>query len=76
MLGAVVDFSQMGLGKILVSDKPSGLEDITALVDQMVSMKKVPLSMVETLRGRLLYAAGHPLRKCTQVGHLADFKGS
>ena len=67
MLGAVVDFSEMGEGRILVRNKPSRLEDIEQLVKTILSMTKVPLSLVDTLRGRLLYASGHTFGKCTQL---------
>ena len=67
MLGAVVDLSEMAAGKILVYNKPSRLEDIAALVKDVTSKRKVPLSLIETLRGRLLYAAGHTFGRCTQL---------
>ena len=39
-------------------NKPSRLDDIPSLVHSITSKRKVPLSLIETLRGRLLYAAG------------------
>ena len=48
-------------------NKPSRLEDIAGLVADIVSKQKVPVSLVETLRGRLLYAAGHTFGRCTQL---------
>ena len=67
MLGAVVDLSEMCEGKVVVCNKPSRLEDIAGLVADIVSKQKVPVSLVETLRGRLLYAAGHTFGRCTQL---------
>ena len=67
MLGAVVDLSRMCEGKVIVCNKPSRLEDIASLVGEIVSKRKVPVSLVETLRGRLLYAAGHTFGRCTQL---------
>ena len=67
MLGAVVDLSMMCDGKVVVCNKPSRLEDIAGLVTEIVSKRKVPVSLVETLRGRLLYAAGHTFGRCTQL---------
>ena len=67
MLGAVVDLSRMCQGKVVVCNKPSRLEDIAGLVAEIVSKRKVPVSLVETLRGRLLYAAGHTFGRCTQL---------
>jgi hypothetical protein len=67
MLGAVIDLSSMAEGKVLVMNKPSRLEDIASLVYSITSKRKVPLSLVETLRGRLLYAAGHTFGRSTQL---------
>ena len=67
MLGAVIDLSSMAEGKVLVMNKPSRLEDIASLVHSITSKRKVPLSLVETLRGRLLYAAGHTFGRSTQL---------
>ena len=33
----------------------------------IVDKQKVPTSVVETLKGRLLYASGHTFGKCTQL---------
>ena len=67
MLGAVVDLSEVSSGRILVRNKTSRLEDISQLVGSILDKPKVPLSLIETLRGRLLYAAGHTFGKCTQL---------
>ena len=67
MLGAVVDLAKSRDGLILVSNKGSRLEDISQLVHTILGKEKVPLSLIETLRGRLLYAAGHTFGKCTQL---------
>ena len=63
MLGAVVDLAKSREGLILVSNKGSRLEDISQLVHTILGKEKVPLSLIETLRGRLLYAAGHTFGK-------------
>jgi len=67
MLGAVVDLSEMSHGRIMVRNKPTRLDDITQLVNTILNKTKVPQSLIETLRGRLLYAAGHTFGKCTQL---------
>jgi len=67
MLGAVVDLSEMPQGKIMVRNKPARLSDIAQLVNAIPDKQKVPQSLIETLRGRLLYAAGHTFGKCTQL---------
>lgn len=50
-----------------MTNKPSRREDIAQLVQPIVANFKVPLSLIESLRGRLLYAAGHTFGKCTQL---------
>ena len=67
MLGAIIDLSEMPQGRILVRNKPARLDDIAQLVEAIISKPKVPQSLIETLRGRLLYAAGHTFGKCTQL---------
>ena len=67
MLGAVVDLSETCRGQIFVKNKQSRLDDIKQLVESILEKPKVPLSQIETLRGRLLYAAGHTFGRCTQL---------
>ena len=50
-----------------MTNKPSRREDIAQLVQPIVANFKVPLSLIESLRGRLLYASGHTFGKCTQL---------
>eukprot|EP00435_Cladocopium_sp_Y103_P067316 s126_g29.t2 len=67
MLGAVVDLSRSADGIIRVKNKESRIKDISALVDEVCSRDTIPLSIFETLKGRLLYAAGHTFGRCTQL---------
>eukprot|EP00435_Cladocopium_sp_Y103_P035766 s4108_g9.t1 len=67
MLGAVVDLSQSGDGVVRVKNKESRIKDIAALVEDICSRDTIPLSIIETLKGRLLYAAGHTFGRCTQL---------
>ena len=67
MLGAIVDFSETATGHIYVRNKPSRLDDICSLVESIIDKKKVSTSVMETLKGRLLYASGHTFGKCTQL---------
>ena len=67
MLGAIVDLSQSGQGLVTVKNKPSRLEDIAKLVESVLIKPKIPLSTIETLRGRLLYAASHTFGRCTHL---------
>ena len=48
MLGAIVGFSETAKGHIYVRNKPSRLDDISALVESIIDKKKVPTSVVET----------------------------
>ena len=67
MLGAVMDFSETSTGVISVKNKQFRLDDISALVDSIVAKDDAPMSQLETLKGRLLYASGHTFGKCTQL---------
>ena len=67
MLGAVVDLSMCKQGLVKVSNKPSRMADIKALVEDVCSRDSISLSVIETLKGRLLYAAGHTFGRCTQL---------
>lgn len=67
MLGAVVDFTEIHSGKILIRNKQSRLDDISALVNSILESSSIPSSLVETLKGRMLYAAGHTFGRCTHL---------
>ena len=67
MLGAVVDLSQTTQGVVSVRNKESRVQDIGKLVDEVCDKSLVPMSLIETLKGRLLYAAGHTFGRCTQL---------
>ena len=59
LLGAVVDLTKAAAGSIAVHNKPSRIDDLKALVQSICESETVALSTLETLKGRLLYAAGH-----------------
>ena len=67
MLGAVVDLSHTAQGVVNIRNKESRVKDIGRLVDEVCGKSLVPMSLVETLKGRLLYAAGHTFGRCTQL---------
>ena len=67
MLGAIVDLSRSKQGMVRVKNKPSRVADIGAMVEGLCSRDSIPLSTIETLKGRLLYAAGHTFGRCTQL---------
>eukprot|EP00435_Cladocopium_sp_Y103_P017790 s259_g4.t1 len=67
MLGAVVDLSATPTGWVKVRNKASRVADIGAMVEDVCGRDTAPSSLLETLKGRLLYAAGHTFGRCTQL---------
>jgi len=67
LLGAVVDLTKAAAGSIAVHNKPSRIDDLKALVQSICESETVALSTLETLKGRLLYAAGHTFGRCSQL---------
>ena len=67
LLGAVVDLSEAKFGVVSVHNKPSRITDLRELVNSICGSQTVAVSTLETLRGRLLYAAGHTFGRCTQL---------
>ena len=67
LLGAVVNLSEAKSGVVSVHNKPSRISDLQELVNNICSSQTLALSTLETLRSRLLYAAGHTCGRCTQL---------
>ena len=67
LLGAVVDLTKAACGSIAVHNKPSRINDLQSLVQSICGSETVALSTLETLKGRLLYAAGHTFGRCSQL---------
>ena len=67
LLGAVIDLSKAEYGAVSVCNKPSRIADLQELVKDVCSRSTVPLSVMDTLKGRLLYAAGHTFGRRTQL---------
>ena len=67
MLGAIVDLTLVAQGIITVMNKPSGIEEMQNLVQQIFSGETTSMASLETLRGRMIYAAGHTFGRCTQL---------
>ena len=69
ILGAVVTLPQCGDLAIQVSNKESRLLQIKEQVNELTGKldESVPRSKLESLKGRLLYAAGHTYGRCTQL---------
>ena len=67
LLEAVVDLTKAASGTIAVHNKPSRINDLQSLVESICESETVALSTLETLKGRLLYAAGHTFGRCSQL---------
>ena len=69
ILGAVIALPPPDGGPVTVENKKSRLDQISGQVDELKQHlgKSVSRSLVESLKGRLLYASGHTFGKCTQL---------
>ena len=69
ILGAVISFEFEKVAFVRVSNKPSRVEQLVAVVDDLKKQlgRKVSRTIIESLKGRLLYAAGHTHGRCTQL---------
>ena len=80
ILGAIIVLPAATGGPIEVCNKPSRLEQLGTQVEELKSAlgRAVSRSVLESLKGRLLYAAGHTFGRCTQLACqlLHRFSGS
>ena len=67
MLGAVIDLSQSMDGAVQISNKTSRVSELMASVEALELGADFTESQLQSLRGRLLYAAGNTFGRCTQV---------
>ena len=69
ILGAVISFESGPHRCIKVSNKESRISQIQGMYKELEESMNgsVPRSFVESLKGRLLYAAGHTYGRCTQL---------
>lgn len=69
ILGAVITFPSAGGTTIQVTNKESRLMQLKEQVDELKGFlrSKAPRPLLESLKGRLLYAAGHTYGRCTQL---------
>ena len=67
MLGAVIDLSQSMDGLVQISNKTSRVSELMASVEALELGADFTESQLQSLRGRLLYAAGNTFGRCTQV---------
>eukprot|EP00435_Cladocopium_sp_Y103_P033887 s2267_g8.t1 len=70
ILGAVISLPAAGEDIMNVSNKESRLNQLKEQASELKSMlsSTAPRAKLESLKGRLLYAAGHTYGRCTQLG--------
>ena len=80
ILGAVISLPPPSGGPVMVENKQSRLVQIGGQVEELKKQlgRTISRSLVESLKGRLLYASGHTFGKCTQLACqlLHRFSGS
>ena len=69
ILGAIVKLPMLGSTVVEVSNKPSRILQIQEQVNELKRHlgTTVSRSLLESLKGRLLYASGHTYGRCTQL---------
>jgi hypothetical protein len=67
MLGAVVDLTHAAQGLVQISNKPTRVEELLLTAQKLELGDEITESQLQSLRGRLLYAAGNTFGRCTQV---------
>eukprot|EP00435_Cladocopium_sp_Y103_P006698 s4577_g2.t1 len=69
ILGAIIALPVAGDDVIRVSNKESRLAQLKEQVDELKALLNLsaPRAKLESLKGRLLYAAGHTYGRCTQL---------
>ena len=67
MLGAVVSFVDASRGIIRVRNKPGRLEDIATMCKRLADDPTAGLTLLPSLKGKLLFAASHVFGRCAQM---------
>ena len=67
MLGAVVDLTQAKDGLVQMSNKATRVEELLETVKRLELGEEFSETQLQSLRGRLLYAAGNTFGRCTQI---------
>eukprot|EP00435_Cladocopium_sp_Y103_P001953 s3084_g1.t1 len=67
MLGAVVDLTRSHEKIVTIANKPSRVEELLEYVKGLSVGTSFTETQLQSLRGRLLYAAGNTFGRCTQV---------
>ena len=67
MLGAVVDLTQSSAKMVKIANKQSRVAELVKFVEGLALGREFTETQLQSLRGRLLYAAGNTFGRCTQV---------
>ncbi|CAE7837418.1 unnamed protein product, partial [Symbiodinium microadriaticum] len=67
MLGATISFERAAKRDVLVKNKPGRLEAIEEVVMQCVSERRCDRKRMLSIKGKLLFAAGHVFGRCAQL---------
>ena len=67
MLGATISFNELSKGFVNVSNKPERIEDIEKLAKDLEARGPKGVDVLPSLKGKLLYAAGHVFGKCARI---------
>ncbi|CAE7852673.1 unnamed protein product, partial [Symbiodinium necroappetens] len=67
MLGATISFERAAKGDVLVKNKPGRLEAIEEVVMRRVSERRCDRKRMLSIKGKLLFAAGHVFGRCAQL---------
>ena len=67
MLGAVVDLTPAAQGLVQISNKPTRVEELLLTAQKLELGDEITESQLQSLRGRLLYAAGNTLEGAHRV---------
>ncbi|CAE7890686.1 PARP6, partial [Symbiodinium necroappetens] len=67
MLGATISFERAAKGDVLVKNKPGRLEAIEEVVMQCMSERRCDRKRMLSIKGKLLFAAGHVFGRCAQL---------
>ena len=67
MLGPVVDLTQARDGLVQISNKATRIDELLEIVRRLELGEEFSETQMQSLRGRLLYAAGNTFGRCTQI---------
>ena len=77
MLGACISFEKAFKGDVLVCNKEGRVEAIEDLVSKCIESRRCDRRQLLSVKGKLLFAAGHVFGKCAQIAtQLITLRGS